>query len=153
MATNAAPVGDRRPVVYLIAQPTVSRNKKPLDLSKLYEHGEVQVLCPTGDSPSFTPVRCMDAMESRFAPYDPEVDFLVWAGGDTLAAVMAGMLLAEREVYEFRWLRWERDREEGSGRRLETGKYIPVTIDLAEPDYEDEDDMRDMTGDLLQDRV
>lgn len=143
----------RRPVVYLIAQPTVSRSKKPLDLSKLYEHGEVQVLCPAGDSPSFSPLKCVETMEKRFAPFVPQVDFLVWAGGDTLAAVLAGMLLAEREIYQFQWLRWERDREEGSGRRLETGKYVPVLIDLEEPDWEEEDEMRDMVGDLQQDRV
>lgn len=145
----AANTTTRSPVVYLIAQPTVSRKKKPLDLSQLYEHGEVQVLCPTGDSPSFTPVKCIDAMDSRFQHYDPRVDFLVWAGGDTLAAVFAGMMLAEREIYTFRWLRWERDREEGSGRRLDTGKYVPVIIDISADEAEvDEDDevmaMRDL---------
>lgn len=122
----------RRPVVYLIAQPTVSRTKKPFDLQPLYQWGEVQVVCPPGDSPTFAPQRCLTIMENRLEAFDPEVDFLVWAGGDTLSAVMAGMLLAERDIWRFQWLRFERDRETGTGRRLETGKYAPVIVDLSD---------------------
>lgn len=143
---------NRRPVVYLIAQPTVSRNKKPMDLAPLYEHGDVQVLCPAGDAPTFTPVRCVEVMEQRLVNFDPTCDFLVWAGGDTLAAVMAGMLLAEAGHYTFTWLRWERDRTDDGG-RLETGRYRPVRIDISEEDFSDDDDMRDMAGDLFRDRV
>lgn len=126
----------RKPVVYLIAQPTVSRHKKPFDLSPLYEFGEVQVVCPLSDSPTFSPRKVLSTMEARLEHFDADQDFLVWAGGDTLSAVFVGMLLVEREVYSFRWLRFERDRETGSGRRLDTGKYVPVLIDLC--DSEDE---------------
>jgi hypothetical protein len=141
-------VADRRPVVYLIAQPTVSRHKKAFDINGLYEHGEVQVLCPDGSSPTYTPGKVLEVMESRFEPFDPEVDFLVWAGGDTLSAVMAGMLLVEREFWSFNWLRFERDRENGTGRRLDTGKYVPVVIDLSDEDPYRRDVVEDMVETL-----
>lgn len=129
MSPSQAP---RKPVVYLIAQPTISRNKKPINLEGLYAFGEVQTLCPQGDSPTFVPDRVLRTMEGRLADFDPEVDFLVWAGGDTLSAVFAGMLLAEMEVWCFTWLRFERDRKPEGG-RSEEGKYVPVQVDLTDP--------------------
>lgn len=128
----------RRPVVYLIAQPTVSRTKKPPVLDDLYNHGDVQVVCPTGDSPTFKPRECLAAMEQRLEQFDPDVDFLVWAGGDTLAAVFAGLLLAEREVYEFTWLRYERRRLEDGTRTDDGAKYVPVRINLCDPGDDNE---------------
>jgi hypothetical protein len=143
----------RRPVVYLIAQPTVARNKKPLDLAQLYDHGEVQVLCPQGDSPTFKPAACFNVMCDRFKDFDPDVDFLVWAGGDTLSAVMAGMLLVEQGYWYFQWLRFDRDRERGSGRRLDTGKYVPVTVDLCDEDYTYDPDDETQNPSLEQEPV
>lgn len=131
----------RRPVVYLIAQPTVSRNKtKPFDLNPLYDHGEVQVVLPMGDSPTFTPIKCMDVIEKRLEAFDPDIDFLVWAGGDTLAAVMVGLALAQMEIWCFRWLRYERARLPDGSRTDIGAKYTPVDIDLSDPSYEGSDD-------------
>jgi hypothetical protein len=124
----------RRPVVYLIAQPTVSRTKQPIDLSGLYEHGDVQVLCPLGDSPTHRPRECMAVMESRFEPFDPDVDFLVWAGGDTMSAVLVGMLLAERDIYEFTYLRYERKRLDDGSRTDVGAKYVPIEISVCDLD-------------------
>lgn len=127
----------RRPVVYLIAQPTVSRRSKPPVLDDLYNHGEVQVLCPMGDSPTYDPRHCLDVMEQRLESFDPDVDFIVWAGGDTLSAVFAGMLLAERGIWEFQWLKYERRRLEDGSRTDDGAKYIPVRVSLCDLD-EDE---------------
>lgn len=129
----------RKPVVYLIAQPTVSRNKKPIPLDALYDHGEVCVLCPAGLSPSSKPGDVLVLMENRFLPFDPDVDHLVWAGGDTLSAMFAGMLLAQRDIWEFSWLRYERPRTPDGGRTDVGAKYEPVWIDLA--NWDDEEDV------------
>ena len=138
----AAPEISRRPVVYLIAQPTVSRNKsKNFNLDPLYDHGEVQVVLPMGDSPTFTPEKCMDVIERRLEAFDPSIDFLVWAGGDTLAAVMVGMALVNRDIWAFQWLRYERARLADGTRTDEGAAYVPVTIDLAQPEpYEEADE-------------
>lgn len=124
----------RRPVVYLIASPSLSRHKKPVNLTPLYDHGEVRVVCPQGESPTFKPNLCCDVITERLAHFDPEVDFLTWAGGDALAAVMAGMVLVERGIWSFKWLRYERNRLP-DGRRVDDGaKYEPILIDLTDPE-------------------
>jgi hypothetical protein len=127
-----------RPTVYLIAQPTVSRRRPPLNLEPLYAHGEVQVVLPMSDSPTFTPVTCYEVMEDRLSRFNPEVDYLVWAGGDTLAAVMAGMILVNQEepIWRFNWLRYERHRNADGSRTDKGAKYVPVVIDLRDPQYD-----------------
>jgi hypothetical protein len=129
------PPETRRPIVYLIAQPTASKRKAPLDLSPLYVHGDVQVVLPMSDSPSFQPLRCYKVMARRLEQFDPEVDFLVWAGGDTLSAVMVGMILINFEVpiWRFKWLRYERHRHEDGTRTDQGAKYVPVIVDLCSP--------------------
>lgn len=138
-------VSVRRPTVYLIAQPTVSRRKKPLNLAPLYDHGDVQVVLPMSDSPTFEPLKCFEVMEDRLSKFDPEIDFLVWAGGDTLSAVMAGMILINMEepVWRFNWLRYERFRNPDGSRTDEGAKYVPVVIDLADPSYTEPDPAND----------
>ncbi len=121
------------PVVYLIAQPTVKRDGKLPNLEPLAVWGRVQVLLPAGDSPTFTPIRTYDRMEDRLQDYDPEKDFLVWAGGDTLAAVFLGGLLADMGIDKFTWLRYERPKLPDGSRTDVGAKYVPVTIDLRAP--------------------
>lgn len=126
----------RKPIVYLIAQPTVSRKKAPPNLSPLYKHGEVVTLLIAGEQPAFRPRDCFEALETRFRDFDPDIDFLVWAGGDVLAAVMAGMLLAERDIFCFKWLRYERFRLPNGDRVDEGATYESVEIDLADPQFD-----------------
>lgn len=127
-----------RPTVYLIAQPSISRTKKPIDISPLYEHGDVKVVLPIGDSPTRHPNESYCLMEDRLATFDPDRDFLVWASGDVLSAVMAGMILTNMEepVWKFNWLRYERARDSDGSRSHKGAKYVPVVIDLEEPQLE-----------------
>lgn len=136
-------VMSRPAVVYLIAQPSISRKKKPINITPLYEHGEVRLVLPQGDSPTFSPKKCCELMHDRLFPeegqqYDPDIDYLVWAGGDTLAALFAGMLLAELEIWRFKWLRYERARLSNGDRVDEGAAYVPVTIDLTDLQSGDE---------------
>lgn len=153
MTTVVAP--DRPAVVYLIAQPSLSRKKAPVNITPLYEHGELKLVLPQGDSPTFAPKKCIDLMGKRLFPeegeeYNPDYDYLVWAGGDTLAALLTGMLLAEREIWSFKWLRYERARLADGSRTDEGATYVPITVDLTDPQLgleiahgEDDDDDRD----------
>jgi hypothetical protein len=70
----------RRPTVFLIAQPTISRKKAPVDLAPLYEHGDVQVVLPMSDSPTFTPVKCYEVMEDRLTSSIPNGTILCGQG-------------------------------------------------------------------------
>lgn len=138
MTTAVAAEPARPAMVYLIAQPSISRRKTPVNITPLYQHGEVQLVLPQGDSPTFTPKKCLEKMQDRLFPehgrqYDPEIDYLVWAGGDTLAALLTGMLLAEEEIWSFKWLRYERARLSNGDRTDDGAVYVPITIDLTDP--------------------
>lgn len=137
-----------RPIVYLIAQPTVASTGRVLDLSALSEHGEVLVIVRSGDAPSFHPPRTLERIKKRLLRFRPDKDFLVWAGGDTLAALLTGVVLTGMQLKEVQWLRWERRLDPGTGRRVDDGgRYLPVRVTLDpftfptdESDDEDQED-------------
>lgn len=119
--------------VYLIMQPSVARDKPPLDLTPLYEHGDVKVLLPAGSYPTYQPDKCRKLIREGLAGFDETKDRLVWAGGDTLAAVMAGIVLERMGVNEVMWLRI--DRKLVDGKRVNAGmRYVPVKVSLITED-------------------
>jgi hypothetical protein len=115
-------------MVFLIAQPTVPKDGKMPNLEPLAEFGDVKVLVEAGDYPSFRPDLALEKISERLANFDAENDYLAWAGGDTLAALITGMVLAERGHRYVRWLRFERARTEGGGRDNNNGKYTPIDV-------------------------
>ena len=113
--------------VFLIAQPTIAKNGHLPDLTPLADYGEVTLVVEVGERPD------------RLKDFDAETDYLVWAGGDTLSAVMAGAILTQLGHRFFRWLRFERGRrkgvaEAGGQARVERddnrGWYTPVEVML-----------------------
>lgn len=125
--------------VYLIAQPTVPRQKPDgsrgqMDMTPLYEHGEVRVLVQAGEYPGFHPARCLDKIEQRLADFNPDTDCLAWLGGDTLSAVLTGFVLATKlhdvDDPHVTYLRFDRARLPDGSRDNTTGKYIPVRVPL-----------------------
>jgi len=124
------------PTVYLIAQPTVSRGGDLPKLKPLAEWGEVRVLINPGEDPRYHPGRALGRIRARLAGFDPARDFLVWAGGDTLAAVLVGAVLMDFATEEgatfetFQWLRWERGRDAHGNRSDTEGKYVRITVPL-----------------------
>lgn len=125
------------PTVYLIAQPTVAGNGSLPKLEPLAEWGTIKVLINPGEDPRYNPKLAMKRIRSRLADFNPELDFLAWAGGDTLAAVLTGVVLADFAIDEedpfdsFQWLRWERGRDASTGKRTEeNGKYVRMTVPL-----------------------
>lgn len=122
------------PKVFLISQPTPSRFKEPPNLRPLYKHGEVVTVILSGERPARFARECMDALEQRLSTFDPETDYLVWAGGDVLSAIMVGMYLAENEIWVFNWLRYDRRRLDDGSRVDDGAQYVPVVIDLSDPD-------------------
>jgi hypothetical protein len=120
----------RKPKVYLIAQPTVDRNGRTPKLDKLDEYGEVVTVIRSGDTPSQRPDKCLQIVIDRLEAFDPEVDYLVWAGGDSLAALMAGIVLERRGVQRVRWLKYDRPKLP-NGQRTDIGaKYNPVWMTI-----------------------
>lgn len=123
----------RPPRVFLIAQPTIKGNGAMPDTSDLGRYGTVHVLVRTGELPFRDPVKVLDLMEERLADFDPDIDYMVWVGGDTLSAVMAGYMLRAYDVRRVKWLRWSRPpNPERPSERL-AGRYVPATIDFEDP--------------------
>lgn len=122
--------------VYLISQPSVSRDKRPPNLRPLYEHGPVEVLVQSGENPAFHPDRVMRLIESRLKDFNADTDFIAHAGGDPLASVMVGIVLAdmaadpEQGFESIKWLRYERGKDNAGARTHDNAKYIPVSIKL-----------------------
>lgn len=119
------------PKVYLIAQPTVTRAGKLPNLEPLAEHGEVHTVVQAGENPTDYPERNMRMIAERLKRFDANADFVVWAGGDTLAALMVGAVLERQGVARFRWLRYERRVDPVTGNRTDDGAvYIPHIINI-----------------------
>jgi hypothetical protein len=116
--------------VFLIAQPTIAKNGQLPDLTPLAEFGDVTVVVEAGEYPSFKPGETWDRVAARLADFDAELDYVTWAGGDTLAAVMVGAALAQRGHRMFRWLRFERRNLPNGGRDNSRGHYNPVEVQL-----------------------
>lgn len=116
--------------VYLIAQPTIARNGELPDLTPLAKHGAVKVLVQAGEAPGNNPQMVLDLIEKRLADFDPATDFIAWAGGDTLAAVLTGVILERMELADIPWLRFDRDIDPDTHRRLKRGSYTPIRIAL-----------------------
>lgn len=130
--------------VYLIAQPSLKADGSQPNLSPLNEHGRIQVLVETGERPSKYPERCLRVIRRRLKHFNPATDFLCWAGGDTLAAVLTGHVLSDLS-YEhgwntFRWLVYQRVKDEKTGRWTEEGAYyVPREVPFMLPEDEDDD--------------
>lgn len=116
--------------VFLIAQPTIAKNGRLPDLTPLADYGDVTVLVEGGEYPSFRPGETWQRVAARLQDFDAEADYLAWAGGDTLAAVMAGAALVALGHRTFRWLRFDRAHTRDGGRDNNSGAYVPVEIQL-----------------------
>lgn len=124
-------------VVYLIAQPSVSRHSPGPRIESLREYGEVRTLVLSGEAPGNNPDATMNRIERRLSAFRYEQDYMVWAGGDHLAAVMAGWCLSELEVPYINWLRVDRPKDPVTGRRIdELAKYNVVRVTFFEPQKE-----------------
>lgn len=119
-------------MVYLIAQPTVSGTGDFPKLKPLAEYGNIRVIVEAGDYPAFTPGKIFEKVKDRLKDFDAENDYIAFAGGDTLAALMVGSALAQFGHHSFRWLRFERGRDpkNPSRRTDEGGTYTPVDVML-----------------------
>jgi hypothetical protein len=127
------------PMVYLSAQPSVSRDGTLPRLEPLAEWGRLRVLINPGEDPRYNPTKALNLIRKRLADFNPKTDFLVWVGGDTLAAMLVGIVLSDMSVNEqagfaaFKWLRWDRGRT-GRGERTDAGgRYVPITVELPDP--------------------
>jgi hypothetical protein len=118
-------------VVYLIQEPTIPKyGGKVIDISPLSWWGRVSVLIERGQVASFRPGNAYEQIRARLATFNPDKDFLAVAGGDSLAVVLTGSVLAQYGHTYFYYLRFERTRLPDGTRDPSTGGYAPILVPL-----------------------
>jgi hypothetical protein len=123
-------------IVYLVQEPSVPRGDgKILDISPLLQWGKLVVLMDAGLVASFSPPAALSRVRSKLAAFDHEKDYIAVAGGDNLAVVLVGTVLAEMRAPSFNYLRFERAKNEKGERVLSQGSYRPVIVNLRKQEY------------------
>lgn len=120
--------------VYLIATPTIDRRGRTPNLEPASRYGDIKAVLDSGDYPTFHPLQALRKIYQKLESFDPAKDHLMWAGGDTLAAVMVGSVLSDYQVEEVNWLRFDRGWKENGERDNENGLYVPVKVPLYIPE-------------------
>jgi hypothetical protein len=111
------------PVVYLIQEP-VQQN---YDLSSAFRYGKIVSVLESTDKPSHFPGPCLRKIREKLTAYRPEIDFIVWTGGDFAGILYAGIILGNLGFSKVRFLKWEREKNL-EGEKTGGGFYHPVSI-------------------------
>ncbi len=115
-------------VVYLVQHPpAMMRNGVPIekDLSSAQRYGKVLHILGPRDQASLAPGPCLFKIKKTLRDFNPETDFLCYAGGDPHTLLLVGFALRDLNIRDARFLRWERERDT-EGRRKPGGFYVPV---------------------------
>ena len=108
--------------VYII-QETIGR-----DYSSALKYGRIEFILGSEDRSGILPARSLAFLRSKLRNFTKE-DYIVWAGGDPMSPVLAGIALGELAFHEINYLRWERIKNpEGLPRMV--GYYIPGKLIL-----------------------
>jgi len=116
--------------VFIVNRP-VTKNSSSFtyDVSPAQEFGEVVFLFDSTQrpEPSENPSAARQHILSTLENFDPDDDFIVWAGGDPL-----GMLLVSAHLGAWhnsvKYLKWEKERDLSG--RVVGGHYIPLTVKI-----------------------
>ena len=112
-----------RPTVYVVQEPGPAR-----DFDSVTAYGDLHFVLPRNSRPSFAPDLVLRDLRSRLADFTTR-DYIVWAGGDPLASILAGIVLRELGHSTVQYLRWERHLNP-DGSRSSQGYYVPGRFNL-----------------------
>jgi hypothetical protein len=106
------------------------------DVSPAAVYGDIQFVLSAGDRTCSNPELSMERLRKALRDFDPLNDFIVWAGGDPLSAIVAGMVMLDLGITKFRYLRFEKNRNTKPGEPIR-GFYSPVEVMLEEEKFND----------------
>ena len=109
--------------VYVIQEPSSSR-----DFSSALKYGRLEFILSPHEKVGMLPARSLSFLRTKLKNFKND-DYVVWAGGDPFAPILAGLVLGEMAFKEINYLRWERDKTK-EGVRGTTGYYIPGKLIL-----------------------
>lgn len=108
-------------IVYVVHDRAQRQTGKPINLSAAEAWGEIRPIFDANDWPSMFPEAAAKQLQKRLSHFRPEVDRLLWVGGDPMALVILGAWLWNEEITAT-WLRSDRERDPVTGER--TGGYL-----------------------------
>lgn len=103
------------------------------DVSPAAVYGDICFVLSAGDRTCSNPELSVDKLRKALREFNPASDFIIWAGGDPLSSILAGMVLRDLGIRKFRFLRFEKSRSTRVGQAA-TGFYSPVEVCLEEED-------------------
>jgi hypothetical protein len=108
--------------VYVIQEPHENR-----DFSSAKEYGKLQFILSAGENPSLYPAKAIGILRTALKNFSGS-DYIVWAGGDPMSPILAGIVLGQLGFKEINFLKWDRQRREGV--RTGSGFYVPARLIL-----------------------
>ena len=118
--------------VYLIQEPRgLLRDGVvvPRDLSSANRYGKIFPILHSKAQPSDTPGPTGFDLMKALRPFNPENDYLCYAGGDPLGLGLALLALRANGLREIYYLKWDRERDT-TGKAKPGGFYVPIRINL-----------------------
>lgn len=114
------------PIIFRLQEP-ISRIEQTRDYESCRGYGEMRTILSCRQNPSTEIDLCYRLMIESFSEAQ-EGDFVLWAGGDPMTALIAGIVLSDFDLCtKVKWLRWDR-RTDQNGNRTSFGYYVPVEI-------------------------
>ena len=99
------------------------------DVSSAVEFGEIEYVFEDTFIPYRDPKRAEEIAYQKLRQFNSDEDFLLWAGGDPVALIIASMVAGFATDGCIKVLRWDRVRDSMS-KELLGGKYVPITLDI-----------------------
>jgi len=107
--------------IYVIQEATAYR-----DYSSALKYGTLVFLLESKFRSSRDPQKALVELREKLKPFRP-TDFILWSAGDYLSPILTGIVLAEKKIRYFNWLKWERTKD-SSGQMSGEGYYVPVRV-------------------------
>lgn len=114
------------PKVYLLQEPTSEK-----DLSSAAKYGAIFPIIDSKEKVAMNIESVFNLIYDALENYDPDADFICFAGGDPLLEFMAGIIISRLGFTEVTHLVWNRERN-GGGYHSGQGYYMPKTIKLGD---------------------
>lgn len=123
MTAAARPESDPAPTVWLLV---ASANTQNINPDALRPYGEVTSIFPARHNGAWNPEETIATLYAALQHFRPG-DYIVWMGGDTLIAILAGVAMERLGIEQVRWLRY-------IGR--EEYQVVPIQLaDMALPNH------------------
>lgn len=104
------------------------------DVSPAAVYGDIIFVLSAGDRTCSNPELSSEKLERDLKNFNYKEDFIVWAGGDPLSAIITGMVMVKLGIMKYRFLRFEKTQGTRVSGGAVTGFYSPVEVNLEDKD-------------------